>query len=253
MLSIVHLSFYATRTTWQLFILRGAVFFRCGAQLLDVSGGVSKVEIRHRQLLVIVLPLAAQSNPVFISLTHSHPLRSGSASKFAANHPVKTNKSCKCLDSSPAAFQYQFSDNTYGFSFRCLASTFPNILISHELTTKKSPAFLQGSNGTNRVSAQFILIASHPRGGCQKPATRRFRMTLIDYSSAPGVKSNADSQTRITDMALYELGISPRLCIPCWCPRTGAMSAHCLSTASFYSQKILVQDVPLPTVLTFEI
>ena len=159
----------------------------------------------------------------------------------------------KCLDSSPAAFQYQFSDNTYGFSFRCLASTFPNILISHELTTKKSPAFLQGSNGTNRVSAQFILIASHPRGGCQKPATRRFRMTLIDYSSAPGVKSNADSQTRITDMALYELGISPRLCIPCWCPRIGAMSAHCISTASFYSQKILVQDVPLPTVLTFEI
>lgn len=59
--------------------------------------------------------------------------------QFAANHPVKTNKSCKCLDSSPAAFQYQFSDNTYGFSFRCLASTFPNILISHELTTKKEP------------------------------------------------------------------------------------------------------------------
>ena len=76
---------------------------------------------------------------------------------------------------------------------------------------------------------------------------------MIDYSSAPGVKSNADSQTRITDMALYELGISPRLCIPCWCPRTGAMSAHCISTASFYSQKILVQDVRLPTVLTFEI
>jgi len=139
MVSIVQYLFYPVRTTWQLFILRGAVFFRCGAQLLDVSGGVSKVEIRHRQLLVIVLPLAAQSNPVFISLTHSHPLRSGSASKFAANHPVKTNKSCKCLDGSPAAFQYQFSDNTYGFSFRCLASTFPNILISHELTTKKEP------------------------------------------------------------------------------------------------------------------
>ena len=69
----------------------------------------------------------------------SHSVRGGSASKFAANHPVKTNKSCKCLDSSPAAFQYQFSDNTYGFSFRCLASTFPNILISHELTTKKEP------------------------------------------------------------------------------------------------------------------
>lgn len=77
MLSIVQYLFYPVRTTWQLFILRGAVFFRCGAQLLDVSGGVSKVEIRHRQLLVIVLPLAAQSNPVFISLTHSHPLRSG--------------------------------------------------------------------------------------------------------------------------------------------------------------------------------
>lgn len=67
MLSIVQYLFYPVRTTWQLFILRGAVFFRCGAQLLDVSGGVSKVEIRHRQLLVIVLPLAAQSNPVFIS------------------------------------------------------------------------------------------------------------------------------------------------------------------------------------------
>lgn len=152
MLSIVQYLFYPVRTTWQLFILRGAVFFRCGAQLLDVSGGVSKVEIRHRQLLVIVLPLAAQSNPVFINVNEhvrkfryspcagkAHSVRGGSASKFAANHPVKTNKSCKCLDSSPAAFQYQFSDNTYGFSFRCLASTFPNILISHELTTKKEP------------------------------------------------------------------------------------------------------------------
>lgn len=108
MVSIVQYLFYPVRTTWQLFILRGAVFFRCGAQLLDVSGGVSKVEIRHRQLLVIVLPLAAQSNPVFISINEQ-------------------------------VFQYQFSDNTYGFSFRCLASTFPNILNSHELTTKKEP------------------------------------------------------------------------------------------------------------------
>ena len=160
-------------------------------------------------------------------------------------HPEMSLPEClqimNCTNAGLRLSRWYLSYNTYSTRFAQLGNS------------KKSPAFLQGSNGTNRVSAQFILIASHPRGGCQKPATRRFRMTLIDYSSAPGVKSNADSQTRITDMALYELGISPRLCIPCWCPRTGAMSAHCISTASFYSQKILVQDVPLPTVLTFEI
>ena len=152
-----------------------------------------------------------------------------------------------------ALVEWYLSYNTYSTRFaqlgncsfcvvQCFSAAAHNCLMSAAEYPKSKYAI-----------GSFLSSCCHSRGGCQKPATRRFRMTLIDYSSAPGVKSNADSQTRITDMALYELGISPRLCIPCWCPRTGAMSAHCISTASFYSQKILVQDVPLPTVLTFEI
>lgn len=92
---------------------------------------------------------------------------------------------------------------------------------SHILATKKSPTFLQGSIGTNRVSAQFILMAK---------TTRRYSQVIPET----GYSLTERLVSAILLTKYFRYGAMQDACdliAAVWLvfsrPCTGAMSAHC--------------------------